>query len=81
MNPTVMFFSVIFVLQTTVDTVLHAAARKKDVDIAKILVENGCPVDLQNVILSLVVLVACIDNKTLWSAHLGYQVGAPKREF
>lgn len=33
---------------TTVDTVLHAAARKKDVDIAKILVENGCPVDLQN---------------------------------
>lgn len=28
---------------------LHAAVRKKDVDIAKILVECGCPVDLQNV--------------------------------
>jgi len=30
------------------DTVLHAAVRKKDVDIAKILVESGCPIDLQN---------------------------------
>ena len=28
---------------------LHAAVRKKDVDIAKILAECGCPVDLQNV--------------------------------
>lgn len=36
--------------QTSGDTVLHAAVRKKDVDIAKILVECGCPVDLQNVI-------------------------------
>lgn len=31
------------------DTVLHAAVKKKDVDIAKILVECGCPVDIQNV--------------------------------
>jgi len=30
------------------DTVLHAAVRKKDVDIAKLLVEFGCPVDEQN---------------------------------
>ena len=29
---------------------LHAAVRKKDVDIAKLLVEFGCPVDVQNVI-------------------------------
>jgi len=29
--------------------VLHAAVRKKDVDIAKLLVEFGCPVDVQNV--------------------------------
>lgn len=28
---------------------LHAAVRKKDVDIAKLLVEFGCPVDEQNV--------------------------------
>ena len=57
---------------------LHAAARKKDVDIAKILVESGCPVDLQNVILNLVVLVGCVDNKTLWSAYLGYLVSQLK---
>lgn len=31
------------------DTVLHAAVRKREIDIAKILVECGCPVDLQNV--------------------------------
>ena len=31
------------------DTVLHAAVKKRDVDIAKILVECGCPVDIQNV--------------------------------
>ncbi|XP_068748803.1 ankyrin-3-like [Montipora capricornis] len=30
------------------DTVLHAAVRKRDVDIAKLLVECGCPVDVQN---------------------------------
>ena len=28
---------------------LHAAVRKREIDIAKILVECGCPVDLQNV--------------------------------
>ena len=37
------------IFQASGDTVLHAAVRKKDVDIAKILVECGCPVDLQNV--------------------------------
>ena len=35
--------------QASGDTVLHAAVRKKDVDIAKLLVEFGCPVDVQNV--------------------------------
>lgn len=35
--------------QASGDTVLHAAVRKKDVDIAKLLVEFGCPVDEQNV--------------------------------
>lgn len=28
---------------------LHAAVRKRETDIAKILVECGCPVDVQNV--------------------------------
>lgn len=31
------------------DTLLHAAVRKREIDIAKILVEYGCPVDVQNV--------------------------------
>ncbi|PFX27903.1 Ankyrin-3 [Stylophora pistillata] len=30
------------------DTLLHAAVRKREIDIAKILVEYGCPVDVQN---------------------------------
>ena len=35
--------------QDTRETVLHAAVKKRDVEIAKIVVESGCAVDAQNV--------------------------------
>ena len=43
------FYWCYHVAQDTKETALHAAVRKKDVEIAKILVESGCALDTKNV--------------------------------